>query len=459
MRKVFIPLMTVAIVAGLVFSGCMQEAPPEAPPIAPPEAPPPAPPAAEPWKVGFFGSLTNDQGRTGWRMTKAIIEEWNEKGGLLGRPIEYCEADTHMDVAEAIRALEYLVEIEHVDIISSSCLDDESMGILPRIAEYKVPFIDTWTSAFDVIEVVRTDYDNMKSYFMTCPDDYILAQSWTFVAEELFHKQAGWNTTVIMGEDTAYGHGVSDYLQEVLPTIGIEVQDVIFIDIETTDYTPIWESLVARDPQPDFVFYVLSGNPIPPIAQYVENEYPIPAAGVCNEIARYEFWEDVGGLGEGMGTFWQVPNIGMELDPWTQEIWDRYQAVAGGRLYFPDFNAWHTYFGLDMAFESAEAVGGFEPLDAWVEEMERHTISVWRQGGRESAGPDDEVWLHFEFYALGEIDPLTDHNPVHNWVYDRSGKEGYLGSETYIQWQEGEPVLIYPELYATGEFKLPHWLR
>jgi len=458
MKKIFIPLMTVAVVAALLL-GCMPAAPPVTPPVTPPVEPPVTPPEVEPWKVGYFGSLTNDQGRVGWRMTKTIIEEWNEKGGLLGRPIEYVEADTHMDVAEGIRALEYLVETEHVDIISSSCLDDVSMGILPRIAEYKVPFIDTWTSAVWAIDAVREDYDNMKCYFMTCPDDYILAAGFIFFAEDVLHEQMGWDTTVTMVEDTAYGHGMAEFFREELPKAGIEILDEVFFDIETTDYTPIWSSIVAREPKPDFVYYVFSANPIPPISTYVENEYPIPVSGTCNEVARYEFWEDVGGLGEGLGTIWLVPCIGMELDPWTQEIWDRYKTVAGGRLLFPDFNAWDTYFGLAMAFESAEAVGGFEPLDAWVEEMEKHAISVWRQGGRESAGPDDEVWLHFEFYGLGEMDPITDHNPVHNWVYDPTGKEGYPGMPAYIQWQEGQPVVIYPPIYGTGEFRLPVWLQ
>ena len=367
--------------------------------------------------------------------------------------------DTHMDVAEAIRALEYLVETEKVDIISSSCLDDETMGILPRIAEYKVPFMDNWTSAVRALDYVNENYDNMKSYFMTCPDDYILAQGFVFFAEDVLHEQMGWDSTWLMIEDTAYGHGESELFHEQMPAVGIEILGETFFDFETTDYTPIWSSIVAQQPQPDYIQYVFSANPIPPISQYVENEYPIPVSGTCNEVARYEFWDDVGGLGEGLGTIWLVPCIGQDLDPWTQEIWDRYKTIAGGRLLFPDFNAWDTYWGLAMAFESAEVVGGFEPLDAWVEEMEKHAISVWKQGGRESAGPDDEVWLHYEFYGPDEYEPITKHNPVHNWVYDPTGKEGYPGMPAYIQWQNGQPVVIYPPIYGTGEFRLPRWLQ
>ena len=69
------------------------------------------------------------------RSVQTAIDEWNEQGGLLGRPIKLVKADTHMSVDEGIRALDHLVETEHVDLIVSSCLDDVSMRILPRIAE------------------------------------------------------------------------------------------------------------------------------------------------------------------------------------------------------------------------------------------------------------------------------------------------------------------------------------
>jgi branched-chain amino acid transport system substrate-binding protein len=443
-------LGVVLAVTVLLGSGCVPRAAPA--------------PEVQPWKVGYFGSLTNDQGRVGWRMTKAVIDEWNEKGGLLGRPIQYVEVDTHMDVAEAIRSLEYLVETEKVDLISSSCLDDETMGILPRIAEYKVPFIDNWTSAVKAIDYVAANYESMKSYFMTCPDDYILAMGFVDFARDVLHAKMGWNTCALMIEDTAYGHGEAELFEKEMPKIGIQIVDEVFFDITTTDYTPIWERFVSMKPKPDFVQYVFSAAPIPPISQYVENQYPIPVSGTCNEVARDEFWTDVGGLGEGVGTIWLVPAIGMKLDPWTQAVWDRYKGVAGGRLYFPDFNAWDTYFGLEMAFESAEAVGGFTPLDAWVGEMEKHEISVWKQGGKVSAGPTDEVWLKFAFYGPGEYEPITGHYPVHNWVYDPTGKNGYPGMPAYIQWRSGgTPVVIYPEMYATpGEalnFALPVWIK
>ena len=76
------------------------------------------------------------------------IDELNAAGGVLGgKQIELVKADTGEDVTEGIKAYEYLAETENVDFIISGSIDDVSLGWLPRMAEYKIPTLDTWTSS------------------------------------------------------------------------------------------------------------------------------------------------------------------------------------------------------------------------------------------------------------------------------------------------------------------------
>ena len=76
--------------------------------------------AAEPIKVGYIGSFDTDTGKSTIRGTEIAIEEINAAGGVLGgRMIELVKADTREDVAEGIRAYEYLNEVENVDFIIS----------------------------------------------------------------------------------------------------------------------------------------------------------------------------------------------------------------------------------------------------------------------------------------------------------------------------------------------------
>ena len=106
-------------------------------------APPPAS-AADTVKVGYIGSFDTDTGKSTIRGTEIAIEELNAAGGVLGgRMIELVKADTREDVAEGIRAYEYLNEVENVDFIISGSIDDVSLGWLERMAEYRTPTLDT----------------------------------------------------------------------------------------------------------------------------------------------------------------------------------------------------------------------------------------------------------------------------------------------------------------------------
>ena len=99
-------------------------------------------------KVGFIGSLSSDTGLSTLRGAEIAIEELNAAGGVMGEEITLVTADTGEDVTEGIKAYEYLAESEEVDFIISGSIDDVSLGWLPRMQEYQIPTLDTWTSYF-----------------------------------------------------------------------------------------------------------------------------------------------------------------------------------------------------------------------------------------------------------------------------------------------------------------------
>src|SRR5210317_166384 len=106
----------------------------------------------QPVVIGFIGPFDSDAGKSTLRGAEIAIEEINAAGGMLGgRMIKLVKADTAQDVTEGIKAYEYLNEKEKVDFIISGCVDDVSLGWLPRMAEYRTPTLDTWTSAYSAI--------------------------------------------------------------------------------------------------------------------------------------------------------------------------------------------------------------------------------------------------------------------------------------------------------------------
>ena len=111
--------------------------------------------AKDPVIVGYIGSFDSDSGKSTIRGAEIAIEELNAAGGVLGgRPIKLVKADTREDVTEGIKAYEYLAETQKVDFVISGSIDDVSLGWLPRMAEYRIPTLDTWTSYVGIIDMV-----------------------------------------------------------------------------------------------------------------------------------------------------------------------------------------------------------------------------------------------------------------------------------------------------------------
>lgn len=128
-------------------------------------------------KVGFIGSLSSDTGLSTLRGAEMAIEELNAAGGVMGEKIVMVSADTGEDVTEGVKAYEYLAETEEVDFIISGSIDDVSLGWLPRMQEFQIPTLDTWTSYIGIIDMVVEDPDLMAPYFMNIASDEALAGS------------------------------------------------------------------------------------------------------------------------------------------------------------------------------------------------------------------------------------------------------------------------------------------
>ncbi|MEM7042935.1 MAG: hypothetical protein AAF543_09005 [Pseudomonadota bacterium] len=64
------------------------------------------------------------------------------------------------------KAYENLAETEDVDLIVSGSIDGMSLGWLPRVVEYKIPTLNTWTSYIGIIDMLVEDYETQKMYFM-----------------------------------------------------------------------------------------------------------------------------------------------------------------------------------------------------------------------------------------------------------------------------------------------------
>ena len=409
--------------------------------------------ADDPVKVGFIGSLASDTGRSTLRGAQIAIDELNAKGGVLGgRMIELVEADTGGDVTEGIKAYEYLAETEKVDFIVSGSIDDVSLGWLPRMVEYKIPTLDTWTSNIGIIDKLVEDYETYKMYFMNIASDEALATLYVDFGKDILADKMGWKKVVILQEDTAFGNAINGLVSGLLaPEAGIEVVDTIVYDTATVDFSPIFSKAV--DSGADFIYLISSVNGQVVSSQYVKFQVPLAMTGIAVATLGHEYWEDTGGAGGGISSLSPVPSVGFELDPKDKEFADKYIAKYGDeRPKFPHFNGFNAYWGVLQAFDAAEKAGGFKPLDPWVEAMENEDWVFEKDG---------ELWMRYAFWKPGEVEPRTGRTYPHNLKFDITPPyDDGAPSMVVIQWYEdGTPHVVYPPKYANGEFKLPSWIK
>ncbi|MGD9236347.1 MAG: ABC transporter substrate-binding protein [Desulfobacterales bacterium] len=408
--------------------------------------------AKNPVIIGFIGSFDSDSGKSTLRGAEIAIEELNAKGGILGgRQIKLVKADTGQDVTEGIKAYEYLNEKEKVDFIISGCIDDVSLGWLPRMAEYRTPTLDTWTSSYLAIEKVRNEYEKYKMYFMNVPNDWALGTQYVDFGKDILAKKMGWKTSVIMQEDTAYAAGVFELIKDaILPEAGIQMVDHVVYDVNTVDFSPIYNKITKTNP--DFIYLISSVKCVVPTSQYVKLQVPIPITGINVAAVGEEYWTDTGKMGGGMSTLMPPPTLGMEMDPRTAKFIETYKSKYKSRPVFPHFNGFNAYYGIYNAVNAAERAGGFKPLDAWVKEMENEDLKIYKDG---------KLWLRYAYWKPGEIEPRTELAWPHNIRFDISPPiEDGIPSLIVIQWYpDGSVKCVYPPKYANGEFAVPPWAK
>ena len=408
--------------------------------------------AADTVKIGFIGSFASDAGRSTLRGAEIAIDELNAAGGVLGgKTIELVKADTGEDVTEGIKAYEYLAETEKVQFIVSGSVDDVSLGWLPRMVEYKIPTLDTWTSSITIIDKLVEDYDTYKMYFMNVASDEALATLYVDFGKDILAKKMGWKKTIILQEDTAFGGAINGLVSGLLaPEAGIEIVDTIVYDPATVDFSPIFSRAV--DSGADFIYIISSVNSQVVSSQYVKQQVPLAMTGVNVAALGQEYWEDTGGAGGGISTLSPVPSVGFSLDPMSRAFADKYIAKYGTeRPKYPHFNGFNAYFGVKQAFAAAEEAGGFD-LDKWVPAMENQDLKLEKDG---------QSWMRYAFWKPGEVEERTGRTYPHNLRFDITPPyDDGAPSMVVVQWYEdGSSKVVYPPKYANGEFEVPSWVK
>ncbi len=197
--------------------------------------------AASTIKVGTAGPLTGDQGAFGQEITNGVmmaVDEWNAKGGVLGKKIEIVWGDDQHDPKQAVAVANKFVNEGVVGVVghfNSSC------SIPTSTIYHDAKLIQITPASTNPAFTER----GLWNVFRACGrDDQQGSVAAAFIAKKLKKTKVA-----VMHDKTTYGQGLADETVKVLERAAIKPVYYGGITQGEKDYRPVLTAVKQKGPE------------------------------------------------------------------------------------------------------------------------------------------------------------------------------------------------------------------
>ncbi len=398
------------------------------------------PQPVEPIVIGAPIPRASTYGQNGERSMILAMEEINAKGGIkvgaVKRPIKLEIVDTRdeepgVPTSEVLLAIEKLILDKKVKILAGGpCMSECCLAALDLYPKHKVISIvniGCWTPGWHAKtgkDIAHYKYSfrlsgnvaywipNIVTLLNSIKEKYGFSKMYITVAEAAHCKAAG-----AAVEKGAVAGGWEIVGKEVHP-------------LATTDFSMMLRDVKKSGAQ---VLFIWDHTPeaLSMINQWQDMKIPAAAIGFVGPTEDPVMWKQTGGkiayLVEFAGEGGTLP--GQKITPLTEPYFNAFKKRWGdeprGTGNVP------SYTVLYMLKDAIERTGSLE-VDALVTAIEQTDMIT--AGGR----------LRFD---------KTNHQAI----YGTDPKEALMPQ--LLQWQDGKRVCIWPPKIASGEYKLPPWVK
>lgn len=377
-------------------------------------------------KIGVIGE---DAAVAGTSITKAAqlaADEINAKGGIKGHKVQVITYDDHSSAADAVRAFQRAVNQDKVDAVIGSYISEVALAIEPWSARLKKVFITPGAASTDISKHVHDDYDHYKYTFHGWLTSAFIAQSICDFSKDTLVKDFHMKSSVVVSEDAAWTTPLDARYLKCLPEAGLKVLDHVRFNPDTTDFTPIFNKIEGQ--HPDVIITGISHVGVQPTVQWHDQRVPIAMAGQSSQATTSTFWKDTNGAAEGVITA-TAAGPGVAITPKTIPFIEAYQKKYGATPAYSGFAAYDDVYIIANAAVAANS----NDSDKLVAEMEK-TDYVGTIGRVQFYGKDSQY--------------------THAMKY---GKDYVSG--TFIQWQSGKQVTVWPTDKANAKIKFPDFVK
>jgi len=196
-------------------------------------------------------ALTGPLAGPGGQMRRAC-EFWakqvNDKGGLLGRPVELIISDTEGNPATAVRKAQEMVERSAVRILTCIVASNEALATVPRLAEWDTIFVSG-----DNGDGRLTGESLVPNFFRPNVSGPMGTR-----AVSLYLRESSMKKFFGLGMDYAWGHNSMEVFEAECKRAGKTFTGAVFSPIGTKDFSTYITRI--RQSGADGVYLVLSGD-------------------------------------------------------------------------------------------------------------------------------------------------------------------------------------------------------
>lgn len=200
--------------------------------------------APPPVKVGFSSAMTGPSAITGegvkWA-AQMVADEYNAKGGIMGRKIELYFGDNAGTPGEAVSAVRKLADVDKVDVIVGQTHSGACLGALPVVKELQVPMVIEACSNPKIRELIGKQANEWA--FRVNPDDIMLANQFA----KYMVQQA--KTISIFAQNDDFGRGAAAAYDAAFKKVGIKLVSTEFFDRGQADYRPVLTRVKRANPE------------------------------------------------------------------------------------------------------------------------------------------------------------------------------------------------------------------
>jgi branched-chain amino acid transport system substrate-binding protein len=300
----------------------------------------------KPIKIGFTCDASGQYGNSGQddlRGAKLAIDEFNAKGGVLGRKIEWITADTETTPATGSRVAERFITRDECGFLIGAVHSGVANAITQVAAKYGTIYLNTNSSApseaGENCSRVKFVWDGNGTNF-----------SKAAVSNAVQGIGKNW---LLLTNDYVWGHTTSAATQKQVEAAGGKIIDNLLVPQNTRDFTSYL--LKVQQSKPDVVATAIGGDDIKALRTQVAQ---LKLDGKPAWINNQQDWPDVWGAPESLfgvfGTTWYHK---LKL-PGVEEFVRRWQAAnKGGPIPVPGNVAYNGYVATRELLRSIERAG------------------------------------------------------------------------------------------------------